>query len=506
MTLAIDEIKLEGVAEKAAFLVNGSHYFSQLADTLRHAQKRIWIIGWDFNPDILLEPEHSEQTLGELLENLAQSNPNLEIKILIWALGPIYSEKSFHVVTKADFPRNGRIELRFALQSVLRGCHHQKLVCVDDTVAFIGGIDLTSRRWDTRRHKVRDGRRRDPDGASYEPLHDLQVMVTGQAAGLISMVARRRWYDATGQIFEPLPKQAVSDWPNGSAVSLHDVPVRLALSEPDTLFRLGVHHGIHMTKEIIARANKQLYIETQYLASFSVAEALAARLQEPLGPGVVIICAATSHGLIENMIMGGNRDRIIQRLRRADRYKRLRIFHPVIREGAELAELFVHSKLLISDDNLLRIGSSNLNHRSEGLDTECDILFEASRADHRLAIAQLRNLLIAEYLGCRPDIVENTVRRKGSLIAAIDELNVQSESLLSFVPAGKKERPIFGTGLFDPVRPLGQSVRILVNRFIRRLPIAGVSMKHDFADEEERRTKHEREKKIETAKCDQGAD
>jgi phospholipase D1/2 len=64
--------------------------------------------------------------------------------------------------------------LRFAIQPAIRGCHHQKLVSIDDSVAFVGGIDLTSRRWDTWGHRVRDKLKRDPEGVFYEPLHDLK--------------------------------------------------------------------------------------------------------------------------------------------------------------------------------------------------------------------------------------------------------------------------------------------------------------------------------------------
>ncbi|CCM78121.1 phospholipase D-like domain-containing protein [Rhizobium mesoamericanum] len=506
MTSEIDEIKLEGTAEKAAFLINGSQYFSQLADTLRRAQRRIWIVGWDFNPNILLEPQSSNQTLGELLESCARANPDLQIKILIWALGPVYSKKSLSVVSKANFPQNGGIDLRFAFQPAVRGCHHEKLVCVDDTAAFIGGIDLTSRRWDTYHHKVRDRLRCDPEGVAYDPLHDLQVMVTGEAAALISKVARQRWRDATGETYDAVAIKRVPDWLNGSAVTLSDVPVKLAVSKPTTLFKTGLRQGIRLTMAMIARAERQLYIETQYLASFNVSEALAARLQEPNGPEIVIVCTATSHGWIENTIMGGNRDRIIQRLRRADRNNRLRVFHPVVHDGCEQAELLVHSKLQIADDKLLRMGSSNLNHRSEGLDTECDILFEASRHDHCLAIAHLRDLLVAEYFGCSVDAVKEATHRKGSLIGAIEELNVNRKTLRAFVPTGEKYGPVFATSIVDPSCPIGQSARAFCRRVAGRIFLFFRTLRSNLARNEDQIHKRTHNKKTDAAKCSLGTD
>ncbi|MDK4742677.1 phospholipase D-like domain-containing protein [Rhizobium sp. CNPSo 3464] len=456
MSLKAEDMRLEGIAARTAFLINGSAYFSRLAHILRRARRRVWIVGWDFNPDIRLQPENSKETLGDLLHALVDANPDLEVRILIWALGPLYSEKSLKVLRKINFPKNSRIDLRFAMQPAIRGCHHQKLVCIDDSVAFIGGIDLTSRRWDTWVHRVRDKLKRDPDGVFYEPLHDLQTMVTGDAARLIASVARRRWMDATGEECRVLTAQTAIDWPDDLSASLENVPVKLAITEPVTFFKRGLRQGIAVTKNVIAKARRQLYIETQYLASFNVAEAIAARLREEDGPEVVIICTRKSHGLIENFIMGKNRDRIVRRLMDADRHGRLRIFYPVVPDGEKQVELLVHSKLLIADDNLLRIGSSNLNHRSEGLDTECDILFQAHKPTHRLAIDELRNMLVAEYLGCAAGAVRNAFQRSGSLIHAIAELNVGARCLKPLATTCQKTGPIAGTALFDPARPLGR--------------------------------------------------
>ena len=42
-----------------------------------------------------------------------------------------------------------------------------------------------------------------------------------------------------------------------------------------------------------------------------------------------------------------------------------------------MIDVMVHSKLMIVDDVLLHVGSANLNNRSIGLDTECDLAIEA---------------------------------------------------------------------------------------------------------------------------------
>ncbi|MDF0699665.1 phospholipase [Rhizobium sp. MC63] len=474
--------ELEGYAEKAAFLVNGNRYFAELARALRQARRRVWIVGWDFNPDIPMEPEKSGETLAELLHALAEANPAIEIRILIWTLGPIYSGKSLQVLRKKNFPRNARIDLRFDFQNTVRGCHHEKLVCIDDAVAFIGGLDLTSRRWDTRRHRAKEVLRRDPEGVSYDPLHDVQAMVTGDAARLIGNISRRRWEKATGESHGPLAESYPFTWPDDLAVSLKQIPVSLVLTEPATTFRTGISDGIASTLDVIARARRQLYIEAQYLASFRVADALAARLQEEDGPEIVVICTRRSHGLIEKLVMGGNRDRVIRRLKRADRADRFRIYYPVV-PGPPVpgptvpgppkddgVDVLIHSKLIIADDELIRIGSSNLNNRSEGLDSECDMLLEADNDEHRGGIADLRHRLLAEYLGTTTETFAAAFAQSGSIIQAIDTLNDGPRGLREFaVDLSGSISPIKGTAFFDPARPFGLLDRLGLGALFRLL-------------------------------------
>ena len=89
---------------------------------------------------------------------------------------------------------------------------HEKLVIVDDAVAFCGGLDLTIRRWDTPRHDPGDDRRIDPGGRPYPPFHDLQIMVDGDAARALSEVARARWAVATGHDLVPIAV-TTDPWP-----------------------------------------------------------------------------------------------------------------------------------------------------------------------------------------------------------------------------------------------------------------------------------------------------
>lgn len=443
-------------AKRVGFIIDGADYYAALREVLFRAEREIWIIGWDFDPDILLDPRHSPQTLGELLLSLVGTKPDLKIRVLVWAMGPIYSGKSLKLFKESGWSSHPRIDLRFDARHPLRGSHHQKFVVLDDSLAFIGGIDLTARRWDDSSHAIDNPHRVSPDGTPYDPVHDLQAAVDGAAARDIGDLARRRWARATDEHHEALTlKQDL--WPTDVTPALSGCEVALSLTEPGRGTRRAKRQAMRLTIDALSSARKHIYMETQYLAFFGIADCLTRLLSQPNGPDVVIILTRASHGYFEKVVMGGNRDRLIRRLKRADRYGRLRVMYPVVpkADGGE-QDVLIHSKLLVIDDRFLRIGSSNLNNRSEGVDTEADIAMEADAEGCACSIAGLRNRLLAEHLNSSEDAVRVCLEHTGSLTATIDALNVHPRGLRAIaVDAAKGEvEPVWGTGIFDPARPI----------------------------------------------------
>jgi phosphatidylserine/phosphatidylglycerophosphate/cardiolipin synthase-like enzyme len=164
--------------------------------------------------------------------------------------------------------------------------------------------------------------------------------------------------------------------------------------------------------------------------------------------------------------MGSNRDRLLRRLAAADRHGRLRAYW--LGEPAEPPrEVNLHAKLLIVDDVFLRIGSSNLNNRSLGLDSECDLAIEAADPAAREGVAAVRNRLLAEHLARSPEEVERAVAGDG-LIAAIERLNRGQARLRRYriEPDAGPQEPFPGTALLDPAEPLEPDY---LGRWLRRL-------------------------------------
>ncbi len=469
-----------GRAEKIAFLIDGADYFRRLDQVLRQAQRSIFIIGWDFNPDIKLRPSETTETLGELLRHLVDSNPELEVRLMVWGMGPVYSGKSLKLFGKMDWNDHPRIHLKLDFDHPLRGSHHQKVVSVDDRTAFLGGIDLTARRWDDREHRIDNPLRVSPDGTPFGPVHDVQTIMTGPPALFVADMARERWRRLTGEVLEPAKETSGGNpWPVDLTPALTDCNTGLALTEAwNWKGRRGHREAIRLTHEALKAAQRHLYIETQYLASFGVARTLAKRLKARQGPEIVVVVTRESHGFLEQAMMGQNRNRLIRRLKRVDRYNRLRVFYAVTPDGSGgEREIIVHSKLIIVDDRFIRVGSSNLNNRSEGLDTECDIAVETRSPEGKQAILAVRDDLLAEHLGCSAEEVSRIAEETGSLIAAVERLNVQGRCLRPYEMdhAVGETDSLMGTGVFDPkqpfwpIRPMAVFLRRAFGRLSRRL-------------------------------------
>ncbi|MBB3317784.1 phosphatidylserine/phosphatidylglycerophosphate/cardiolipin synthase-like enzyme [Rhizobium sp. BK181] len=460
-----------GIADETTFLIDGSAYFSALDQALRKARREVWIIGWDFNPDIRLRPDVSSETLGELLLSLVDDIQQLRVRVLVWGMGPIYSGKSVRLFRRNAVSIHRQISLRFDFGHPLRACHHQKLVSIDGSLAFLGGIDLTDRRWDEPDHRVEHPLRRSTDGTPYPPVHDIQCLVSGEAALMIRDLARRRWNRATRERI--VPDIEPTEAGPLLAADMVQTPAAIALTEPGMIGKRGRYQARRLTRDAIAAAKRLIYIETQYLASAGVGRSIARRLKEPNGPEIAVVVTKSSHGLIEKLAMGNNRDRLIRRLKRSDRFDRLRVMYAVVPDGTGgEQELIGHSKLIIVDDSFVRIGSSNLNNRSEGLDTECDLALEADCSDHRDSIRSLRHRLMAEHLGSSPAVVREMEQTR-TMLETIAALNTGERGLRDFkVDLHRGETtPFLGTSLIDPRRPYWplQKLRLRLGRLLNAL-------------------------------------
>ncbi|HYE28605.1 MAG TPA: phospholipase D-like domain-containing protein [Allosphingosinicella sp.] len=463
-------------ARRAALIVDGCDYFRLVRQAMLKAERQIMLIGWDLDTRIALDEPGGEGGppvhLGPFLSWLVRNRPELEIYILAWG-GMAYSVlgRGTTLARMAAWRVSRQIEFRLDSVHPREASHHQKIVVIDDALAFCGGIDITADRWDRRAHLDDEpGRRRPTTRRRYAPWHDATMALDGGAALALGDLARLRWEAATERRLASAGGGGDA-WPDELRPDFRDVDVAVARTR-------GRHGRWSQVREIealfadlVARARRFVYIETQYFASRIVAEAVGRRLAEPDGPEFVVVNPKTGAGWLDESVMGPARAELVAALERRDRYGRFRIYTPVTKGGADI---YVHAKIMIVDDEVLRVGSANLNNRSMGLDSECDVTIDARLPANRGAgsvIAGLRADLLAEHLGVEPAEVASAFGQTGSLVAAIERLRGKGRTLLPFRPPefGRALTAVARRELLDPEGPDQPFEPLAGNRLLARL-------------------------------------
>ncbi|MEJ5979315.1 phospholipase D-like domain-containing protein [Novosphingobium sp. PS1R-30] len=460
-------------ATQATVIVDADDYFKAARAAMLKAKKQILLVGWDFDARIRLGDDTGDegpQEVGAFFSWLVERTPGLNIYILRWDTGAIKS--LFHgrtLVRLAKWMRDPSIHLRLDAHHPPAGSHHQKVVVIDDCLAFCGGIDMTADRWDTRDHADDEPRRLEPDGTPYGPWHDATTMLQGPVAKSLGDMCRGRWKVSGGGDLGQI--DIMGDcWPEHVAPDFTDVEVGIALTVPEMSDQEALHQIETLYVDLIARAKRWVYAESQYFASRKVAEAIAKRLDEPNGPEFVIVHPTSAQGWLEPVAMDSARARLVEALQQRDKYGRLRLYHPHTQGGEPI---YVHAKVTVLDDDVLRVGSSNFNNRSLRLDTECDVVIDAARdanIDERRTIARIRNSLLAEHLGTDGATVGATLAETGSLIETVERLRGEGRSLRPYqVPELDAVRAwLADNKVLDPEGP-GE----MFEAFSKRKPLLG---------------------------------
>jgi len=442
-----------------AWLIDGEAYFAQLAAAIERARHSVWLAGWDFHSRVVLRRDDrgEGEALRELVDRVALRK-ELDVRVLGWDFAMIYAlEREALPLLRFNLGTGRGVKFRLDGSHPLGASHHQKLAVIDGAVAFSGGLDLTACRWDTPDHLTPDPRRTDAGFGAYPPFHDVQIAVDGDAARRLGAIFADRWQRATGERLEVV-RGSGDAWPPELRAGLEEVPVGIARTFP-------AFQGVGEVREIealylrsIESAQRWIYIENQYLTAASFGDALCQRLASDDCPEILIVCPASCSGWLEEGTMGVLRAKLVARLREADRHDRLRILCPILADGSPLN---VHSKVMIVDDRLMRIGSANLSNRSMGFDTECDLAIE-SAGEERIesAIRRFRAQLIGEHLGVAPPRFEEAMLESGSLHATVEALETnESRRLEPLEPLGTDSPEWLSemapaVSLADPERPV----------------------------------------------------
>ncbi len=405
-------------AGRAALLVDMACYFEAAKAAMQSATRSIHFLNWAFEQDTFLNPGPDRtgdegDRIGNFLKALAAAKPQLDIRILCWdSAMPVAATQRFFPFADRRAFRGTRVRFELDAKLPAGACHHQKMLVVDDRLAFCGGGDIGPDRWDTPRHLDDDPRREKTrrDHKDFDSRHEVMGLVDGDAAAMLAEVFRERWLRATGEEVAAAPAASEPAWPAGVTPDFHDA----SAGASRTYAAWRGHPPVRETEALhiasIRSARRLIYMENQYFTSPLIAEALAARLREPDGPEVLLISTEHSPSWFDQATMDKTRFDFVSHLQAADTHGRFRAYSPVTTLGRVI---IVHAKLTIIDDRLLRIGSANINNRSMGFDSECDLALETSSAAQEARLGAIRSGLVAHWLGCPQDVVRAAVEAAG---------------------------------------------------------------------------------------------
>ena len=441
-------------ADKARLLIDAATYYHWIGKAFEKAQKMIFIAGWDFDTRIPLEPDEKGrgERLGGMFIRLAKRNPDLQIDVLKWNFGALKQfTRPAAVRWLWRWWRTDNIDFRLDSSHPFGCSHHQKIVVIDECLAACGGIDISTRRWDTSNHRDEDPRRASPDGDLFGPWHDTTMMMSGPVAQALGELARERWKTATKAELDEI-EPCSDEWPEGLEADFEDVDVAIARTRAAYEDLKEVREIESLTLDMIAAAKRFIYFENQYFTSAKIAAAIAERMKEPDPPEIVLVMPRTADGWLEQKAMDAARLKLVAAIGEVDRDDRFRVYVPVTQARNDI---YVHAKVAILDDRLLRVGSANLNNRSQGLDSECDVVIDAGLAANAHtppAIAALRHRLLGEHLDVAPETFAIEESARGSMIAAIEALRGPNKSLdpLDLEAMGAAEDFIADNQVLDP--------------------------------------------------------
>ncbi len=468
---------------RATVLNDAANYFLALRRCLIEAERSVFIVGWDVHSRTpLVGPEGTADDgypdeFGPFLHALLAEKPQLHIHLLIWNSPVIYAgEREWFPSAKFSVPNSDRLIFCYDDCLPTGSAQHQKIVVVDDSIAFSGGLDLTIRRWDSDTHRAKHPRRVDPAGEPYPPFHDVQMMVDGEAARCLAELVRQRWACANcGAAPEMGAERRI--WPEGFAADFERVNIGIARTEPYAKGRPAIDEVDRLFMASIEAAERMIYIENQFLSAEHIARKLVERLKQKPQLEVLLIAPKTHASWIEARTMRNGRLEFMKVFDDAGVGDRVRLLHPQVADGADVEAVMVHAKVMIVDDHFLRIGSANLNNRSMGADSECDLVIEASNADEREKIAAIRNRHLGHFCGVSEQAVADELKQSGSLIETATTLRQEGHSLHPVEDGIPDAREIvdFVTPVADPLRPLGleRAARATLPTSLKLLALVG---------------------------------
>lgn len=391
-------------ADSLEVLIDAKDYYEEFFKACRSAEEQIILAGWVMEDRLLLSKHDQElpDSLAEFFKSLCIKRPKLSIHTMVWSPG-FYLDFGRQPFKKSRWSTSlpANFHHKRDKSPFLFGSRHEKYALIDQKILFVGGMDVTSGRYDTRDHAAQFQKRRLPGGKKYRPRHDVQLKIQGAINHKVLELPKKR----TG---ERLKAPAGSR----SNVSSSDKGTRVYFSRTEP--SAGTYEIEKLYLSAIKKARDWIYIENQYYTNQKVHKAIVEKLKEESPPQIVIVLPRNYGGVFEKAIFGRKRDALIRELKRCDKKNKLRVLYPSVPGESRDSFVVVHSKLMAVDGKFFTIGSANLNERSMRVDTELNASIEGGSRVEKFTHKCVADLL-AEHLEERPESIEKDLIEKGPL-------------------------------------------------------------------------------------------
>jgi len=339
-------------------LIDGAEALPAIAKELQAAKSHVHITGWFFSPSFALVRDERPLVLRTLLAELAE---RVDVRMLAWAGAPLpLFRPSRGEVRRMRDELTSRTRIQCALDAHERPlhCHHEKTIVVDDRVAFVGGIDLTSQsgdRFDSSDHPAR----------ATLGWHDVTSRIEGPAVGDVADHFRMRWREVTGERLQPTRE---------SPRNAGDVELQVVRTVPERVYRAvprGDFRILESYTGALRGAQRLVYLENQFLWSPEIAALLREKLVHPPTPEFRLLLVLPAQPKSGSDDTRG----VLAELIEADAGNgRVLACALYARQGGHADPIYVHAKVGIVDDRWLTLGSANLNEHSLFNDTEMNVV------------------------------------------------------------------------------------------------------------------------------------
>lgn len=304
---------------------NGEHLFDDIFKDIRNAKKHIHLDYYIFNSDEI------GNKLIDLL--ISKAKENVDIRVIIDDVGSWHMKKS--AIKKME---NAGIEIKEFLRvglpflsSKVNYRNHRKILVIDGIIGYTGGMNIADRY---------------VHGLEWGKWRDTHVKIEGNAVHGLQRTFLSDWYFVsrnflTDPIFYP------------QIQGLGECLVQVVTSGPDTIWE----SIMQIYFSIITQAKKYVFIQTPYfLPNDSIITALQTAALGGIDVRLILpersdakFALLGSYSYLEEMLKAG---------------VKIYFFKPG----------FIHSKMIVVDDELMTVGSANMDFRSFEQNFEINLL------------------------------------------------------------------------------------------------------------------------------------